>query len=354
MKRAFTVMCMMILFPLILVSTAVAATRVDSDSANDLKSRSVDPTGIFSQFNEQYAGNVLDNNARTVFSYIHWTGKAADDVPELRFSFNYNDISDIWIRNGNISGYTAYYDNARAKEIDITVASLNGTYTYSYIMDDGYDISSRNSSWNSGYQKCALPSTVYDVFRVDIFIRSCRAGTKEKYNVCVSDILFTTPSKPTYTTSPFIDDGNFYVTLNQRLATRSGPSTNYDELGSYFSAGTEIKAISKAWDTRNDIWWVQVEFAYNGTARRAYTGLKRLNMSAESVPTEKVLSSDAVVRRDCRTAWGPGESYAPHNEVMPAGTRGVIYSIERDYAQFEYFDGKIYHRVWIQKQNLQY
>ena len=54
---------------------------------------------------------------------------------------------------------------------------------------------------------------------------------------------------------------------------------------------------------------IQVEFAYNGTARRAYTALKRLNMNAESVPTEKVMYSNAIVIRDCQAAWGSGESY---------------------------------------------
>lgn len=353
MKRILSI-CIVVLLTLLLISTAIAATRITSNNANTFLPFTVDPTGIFSQFSERYSGNVLDNNSRTVFSYTHWTSKAADDVPELSFSFNYNAISDIWIRNGNMTDRTAYYDNARAKEIDITISSLNGNYTYSYIMDDCYDISSKNSNWNTGYQKCSLPSTIYEVFSVDVWIRSCYPGSTDKYNLSVSDVLFSTPIQPTYTTNPFNNDGNVYVTLNQRLSTRSGPSTNYDELGSYFSAGTELRAISKAWDSRNDIWWIQVEFAYNGTARRAYTGLKRLNMNAGSVPTENVMYSNAVVIQDCQTTWGPGESYAQHDDLVYSGTCGVIYCIDCNYAQFDFHDGNTNRRVWIPITNLNY
>lgn len=355
MKRTIAVICMITLLSLILISSAIAATRMSSGNTVDSQLYCAVPVGISSQFNEQYSGNILDNNLYTVFSYTHWSSKATDDIPELSFSFNCNTISDIWIRNGDMSNRTEYFSNARAKQIDITVNTLNGTYIYSYLMDDRYDTTSENNDWNVGYQRCSLPFTVPDVYSIDLWIRSCFQGTKEKYNVSVSDILFTNSSRSSYTTSaPAINAGSVYVTLNQRLATRSGPSTNYDELGSYFSAGTEVKAISRAWDSRNDIWWVQVEFSYNGTMRRAYTGLKRLNMNVKRVPAEKIIYNGATVLHDSQTAWGPGENYAQHNNTVYAGTCGVIYSIERNYAQFEYNDGKLNHRVWIPITNLSY
>ena len=142
--------------------------------------------------------------------------------------------------------------------------------------------------------------------------------------------------------------------LNQRLATRSGPSTKYDELGSYFSAGTKVKAISKAWDSVNEIWWIQVEFTYGGSARRAYTGLKRLNMSADQVPEEYPLSTNANITDDCRVYLGPGTNYTHRNDMITAGTCGTIYTIENGYAQFEYNDGSQYHRVWVPVQYICY
>ena len=42
---------------------------------------------------------------------------------------------------------------------------------------------------------------------------------------------------------------------------------------------TSVEVLSKSWDSRNDIWWVFVDFTYtNGTKYRVWTGLKRVDV----------------------------------------------------------------------------
>ena len=50
---------------------------------------------------------------------------------------------------------------------------------------------------------------------------------------------------------------------NRPISTRSGPSTKYDELGTYWNdGGHTVTVLSRA--SGNDIWWLEVEFEYNG------------------------------------------------------------------------------------------
>ena len=87
--------------------------------------------------------------------------------------------------------------------------------------------------------------------------------------------------------------------LKMALSTRTGPGNWYDEPGTFFSnnyQNTSVRVLSKAWDERNSIWWLQVEFYISSTPYRAYTGLKRVNIDINNVPNEKVLGT-AVTRR---------------------------------------------------------
>lgn len=141
--------------------------------------------------------------------------------------------------------------------------------------------------------------------------------------------------------------------LKMRLATRTGPSTNYTELGTYFSEGDWVTAVSRAWDKRNSIWWVQVEYTYRNEKYRAYTGLKRLDMSLTAVP-EDVSRGFFTVGRNAYAWNGPGEDYNMPNLTVPAGTYGEVWGEEYGYVQFEYYDEsrKLYRRVWLQSGDL--
>lgn len=69
----------------------------------------------------------------------------------------------------------------------------------------------------------------------------------------------------------------------QRLSTRSGPGTQYTDTGTYSSlANSWVEVRSRAWDSRNDIWWVEV----NVNGRWLWTGYKRFDSS--SIPLETI------------------------------------------------------------------
>ena len=87
---------------------------------------------------------------------------------------------------------------------------------------------------------------------------------------------------------PALADG-LYGLAAQKLATRNGPGTTYDEKGTYNVAGQYIKVLSRAWDSRNGIWWVKCEIPYRGEIRVLWTGYKRFDSSTlplESIPVE--------------------------------------------------------------------
>jgi hypothetical protein len=97
-------------------------------------------------------------------------------------------------------------------------------------------------------------------------------------------------SAPTKTPSNWNDDGDVYGLTIDKLATRTGPGTQYDEGGTYNVKGEYIKVLAKAWDNRNDIWWVKCEIPYNGETLILWTGWKRFDhdtISLDDLPEEK-------------------------------------------------------------------
>lgn len=138
-----------------------------------------------------------------------------------------------------------------------------------------------------------------------------------------------------------------------RIATRSGPGTNYDGLGSYHKKGYVLEVISKAWDDANGIWWLQVELKYGSQYRRAYTGLKRVNVNINAVPEESLLYG-ATVKAAAPAYYGPGTQYTQHKNGMEAGVGGWIYAVEDGWALFECYNAEAdqFRRVWLPMQYL--
>lgn len=145
-------------------------------------------------------------------------------------------------------------------------------------------------------------------------------------------------------TYPFVQS----APLKMRLATRSGPSTQYDELGSFLKTGENVDVISKAYDEENGIWWLQVGFSANGKKYRAYTGLKRVDIDVDTVPEEQPMGR---IRVNAATIpyCGPGEDYMSFNKEIPAGWNGTVYAQEDGWMQIEFCLAKneSYRRVWL-------
>lgn len=72
-----------------------------------------------------------------------------------------------------------------------------------------------------------------------------------------------------------------------KLSTRSGPCTIYEDMGTYSVKGKWIRVYCRAWDKRNGIWWVKVAIPYRDETRILWTGYKRFDKSTlplESIP----------------------------------------------------------------------
>lgn len=127
--------------------------------------------------------------------------------------------------------------------------------------------------------------------------------------------------------------------LLKSAATRSGPSNDFDEPGSFFSKGTSINVISKAWDPENELWWFQIEFNYRGEWMRAYTPENRIDLAPELVPTENDEGDAREVLIDHRVYFGPGYEYKMYMvSMLYKGSRAVVYAIEDGWAQVQYHD----------------
>ena len=66
-----------------------------------------------------------------------------------------------------------------------------------------------------------------------------------------------------------------WAVASQKLATRSGPSTQYTDTGTYFLANQSVLVLSKHYDSRNGIWWVKYRIEDGRNYRYLWTGVKR-------------------------------------------------------------------------------
>jgi len=158
--------------------------------------------------------------------------------------------------------------------------------------------------------------------------------------------LITPTPKPEATREPieYPSEIGLIARLEKRIATRSGPSNYYDEPGSFFSEGDEVKVLTKAWDVENTMWWFQVEFKYQGYWYRAYTPANRVDLNPDFIPTE--MTAEELQPEDSREClqehavfFGPGEEYMDFKKsILYPGSKCDIYAIEDEWAQIEYYD----------------
>lgn len=94
--------------------------------------------------------------------------------------------------------------------------------------------------------------------------------------------------------------------LNQKLSARSGPSTDYTEMGTF----SEYTPITVFYQTEgNGVNWGYVEYMADGELYRAYTGMKRIDTS-EYVPYDPEVVYDVHILCDTCPYCGPGFEYA--------------------------------------------
>ena len=107
-----------------------------------------------------------------------------------------------------------------------------------------------------------------------------------------------------------------YGLATQKLATRTGPGTQYTEGGTYNVAGQYIRILSRAYDSRNEIWWVKCEIPYNGQTRILWTGWKRFDHNAtrlEDIPIDSNYQSGGGSSGNYSSGVSSSGSYSSGN-----------------------------------------
>lgn len=138
-----------------------------------------------------------------------------------------------------------------------------------------------------------------------------------------------------------------YGRLKQKIATRTGPGTEYMEPGTFLGKGDLVEVHSRVWDPVNEIWWVQVEFSAGGDRYRAYTGSWRMDVDLRYVPQESPLGTCRVIS-DADVFAGPGWEYVMWNDTVYRGTYVTLLEIEDGYGHIECWNSRRNElwRVW--------
>ena len=263
-------------------------------------------------------------------------------------------VSSLWVRAGDYSGAAAYYSSGRPITVNVQLwLTSGGSYTnlmeYDFAIRDEYRPDAYESGWYCGYQQLVLPETVPNVQSIVIRVKEYVPGTYSR-DVIISDIAVcgtaytypavTQPPSYTYPTTTQPPSGYGYpVTgvLLQKIATRSGPSTRYTEPGTFLSKGDTVEVISLAYDN-NGVPWVQVDFTAYGGHRRAYTGLKRIDLEAWQIPLEQPLNDGGYVRETVTPRTGPGNDYMTCKGVtLVSGDSVLVMAVENGWLQIEFF-----------------
>ena len=141
---------------------------------------------------------------------------------------------------------------------------------------------------------------------------------------------------------PHFDHPALSASLNQKMATRTGPNTKYTEPGT-FPQSTHIRVFYQT--SGNGVMWGMVEFKSGGMWYRLYTGMKRID--ARGVPKDSEKSQSATIARDVTPRYGPGSDYASQPDTIPDGSRVKVFFQENDYAMVDYDGGRQVVRGWV-------
>ena len=239
---------------------------------------------------------MLDGDETTAFQFSLKTTPLGQAY--ITFSLSQpSDIRTLWIKNGFwciTDGKDQYTRNSRVRAMTVDFL-YSGAYDYT----DAQQVTLPDDKVRSDWTRIDLGSH-QNVVSVRFLIRDIYAGSKYKNDVCISEVRFSGSASTS-------SSGTLYGTAISNLATRTGPGTEYADGGTYSMKGKSVRVLSRAWDERNEIWWVQCEIPYQGTTRVLWTGYKRFDSQSlplESIPVE---SPGSVAIPNA----GPGSVNAP-------------------------------------------
>lgn len=257
-------------------------------------------------------------------------------------------VDAVWVRNGFCTSSADYAFYGRATQITVELKGDEGWLlgSWSYSMDDYMDDVTWNSAWQNGYQALTLPRRVSGVRTVSLRVDAVTGGggiSGMIGDVCITGVTGSTsavtasPATSMATTRPTAGT-TVKALANQKLATRTGPATEYTEPGTFNLKGQYVSLVSLAYD-ENGVPWVQCEIWANGKPQRVYTGLKRFDTSTFDVnelPVETPLYWDASMRANVEVIGGPDIKYGSIHQDVYRGQNVTIIAFEGSYAQIQF------------------
>lgn len=263
---------------------------------------------------------------------VSLTDLNGDGIPELLFleTAGGGDRGDLWIYSGNGStarcalyvpgisrldyddmlGFEIFLQNGRTLVIK-HYRYENEWYLWFYVNSEGqYDLidymnymvdaSGEGDGWFyrngrpiSLEAYVSATDTLHDAeeerWITEYFSRDYHSyGLNLTYENAVS-MLSSASISPQEPVTPARRGGDVYGLTIDKIATRKGPGTQYQEGGTYSVKGQYIKVLAKAYDKRNGIWWVKCEIPYRNEIRVLWTGYKRFDhgtLSLDDLPEE--------------------------------------------------------------------
>lgn len=164
LKRIISSICVAVMLS---ISTAA---RAQQDNYNGIKSVTASSTLAPQGYNTYYPSNLINDDEDSCWA-AHFTGKPIS----LTFNMSGWAYSNISIFNGYIKTEKSYYNNARAKKVDLYI---NGKFLKTVTLGDDF--------WS---QTTISFGREYKIHTFKMVIKSVYPGRKYQ-DVCISGIQF--------------------------------------------------------------------------------------------------------------------------------------------------------------------
>ena len=298
--------------------------------------------------------NAVDGNETTC-----WQVSSKRGFKKGRIWFRLNTgmeqtVDSIWFKNGfwayNTGGDSQYTLNARPSEITVSFL-YNGEDEFR----DEVRLTLKDEAFTD-WQRWDEIGHHEQVAAVKITVNSSYPGTDFENDVCLSEVMLVQNAPAAtakeaagpqeavvYKKDPAITGAG----LLDKLSTRSGPGTEYDEPGTFFGKNWKqqnVKVLGKHYD--GSVWWVLVDFSNGGKKYRVWTGLKRVDVDVNDV-RDYYPKGEGTVNSTSDTYRGPGGKYAKAKVKISGWKDVVAYGRENGYVEVEFEQGSKVYRLWV-------
>ena len=136
-----------------------------------------------------------------------------------------------------------------------------------------------------------------------------------------------------------------------RIATRSGPATTFDEIHTFnVDYGTPVFLLRV--QNTSGTQWVEIEFLYQGEWVRVWTGLKRVAYAnLAGLPGDYTARGTGTVSSVTTGRYGPGREYKVLYQDIPAGLGCKVMDEDGSWLLIEYESSDpnhpLTHRCWV-------